>query len=96
MPKKSYMNKNNLLKEGFFDSIVKLIQHGKLTFLSSKLEKLEKKYNQDHSELKNVIKTLNNDYDKLSDIMYKNYGIRKPDASNLDVDSFIKKQDKNG
>ena len=96
MPKKSYMNKNNLLSEGFFDSLIDIVRKGKLGYLNNKLDQLEKKYDQYHSELEKIADTINNQYDELDKLLSKKYGMKKSESNKLTVDSFIKKQQKEG
>ena len=55
--KKSYMNKNNILSEGFFDKLFKIFKVDKST--QSKIKKDKK--------IKNSIKALNNSWSKIED-----------------------------
>ena len=55
--KKSYMNNNNILSEGFFDKLFKIFKVDKST--QSKIKKDKK--------IKNSIKALNNSWSKIED-----------------------------
>ena len=55
--KKSYMNKNNILSEGFFDKLFKIFKVDKST--QSKIKKDKK--------IKDGIKALNNSWSKIED-----------------------------
>ena len=81
--KKSYMNKNTLVTEGFFSKLSKVLG------LSSSQEKKLKK----NKKVQNIIKDLNNDvteFEKLATQMYKDLGIdRKVDITKYKLADFI-------
>ena len=88
--KKSYMNKNNLLTEGFFDKIKKFFR------LSTSQEKELKK----NKKVQNIVKILNNDvkdlnkdvveFEKLMTDAFKDLGIdRKVDIPKYKLKDFI-------
>ena len=81
--KKSYMNKNTLVTEGFFSKLSKVLG------LSSSQEKKLKK----NKKVQNIIKDLNNDvteFEKLATQMYKDLGIdRKIDITKYKLADFI-------
>ena len=81
--KKSYMNKNNLITEGFFSKIAKM-----LGLSSSEERKLKK-----NKKVQNIIKDLNNDvteFEKLASEAFKDIGIdRKIDVTKYKLKDFI-------
>ena len=81
--KKSYMNKNTLVTEGFFSKLSKVLS------LSSSQEKKLKK----NKKVQNIIKDLNNDvtdFEKLASAAFKDLGIdRKIDITKYKLKDFI-------
>ena len=75
LKKKSYMNKDNLVTEGFFSKIAKM-----LGLSSSEERKLKK-----NKKVQNIIKDLNNDvveFERLASEAFKDLGIdRKVDIT---------------
>ena len=81
--KKSYMNKNNLLAEGFFNKIAKILR------LSTSQEKQLKK----NKKVQGILKDLNNDvaeFEKLASEAFEELGIdRKVDITRYKLKDFI-------
>tara|TARA_Y100000034_G_scaffold24843_1_gene29200 strand:+ start:187 stop:453 length:267 start_codon:yes stop_codon:yes gene_type:complete len=81
--KKSYMDKNNLITEGFFNKITKMFG------LSTSQEKQLKK----NKKVQNIIKDLNNDvaeFEKLASEAFEELGIdRKVDITRYKLKDFI-------
>ena len=77
--KKSYMNKENIIAEGFFSKLKSIF---KLSPDKVKKVKNDKK-------VKKSINQLNKNWDDLADMFAKDYGIKKPKFQKFKVSDFM-------
>ena len=77
--KKSYMNNNNILSEGFFDKFFKIFKVDKSTQLKMKKDR----------KIKNSIKDLNNYWSNLEDYWEKEYGQKVDLGPKFKLSDFI-------
>jgi hypothetical protein len=78
--KKSYMDRNNILSEGFLDSILKFLKLGKKT-KSQNLSKEDKQILKD-PQVKSALNNFNKEHKKSIKILkkqYDKYGFEYPD-----------------
>ena len=85
--KKSYMNKENILKEGFFDKLKKMLglstKQQKILKTSKEVSKIKAAYDQEFKEVSKIMKGLNNQVDSLEKVMNQ-------EIERLGIDSEIK------
>ena len=88
--KKSYMDKNNIITEGFFGKLAKVLG---LSSSQEKQLKKDKKIQNIINDLNSDIKELNSDvkeFERLATKAYKNLGIdRKVDITKYKLKDFI-------
>ena len=77
--KKSYMDKENLLIEGFFDKLKSIFK------LDNKKIKALKK----DKKVTSSLKKLNKNWDNVADMLAKNYDIPKPKFEKFKLSDFI-------
>ncbi len=77
--KKSYMNKSNLMAEGFFEKLKSVFK------LDNKKIKALKK----DKKITNNLKKLNKGWDDVADMLAKNYDIPKPKFQKFKLSDFI-------
>ena len=81
--KKSFMNKKNIISEGFFSAIAK--------FLRSKPKKMDRKTKAAilNKGMKGEIKSLNSSIDKLEQIVKDTYGDEYPELPRFKATDFL-------
>ena len=77
--KKSYMNNNNILSEGFFNKLFKMFKIDKSD--QSKIKKDKK--------IKGAVRSLNNSWSDLEDLLSKQYGKKVDLGRKFKLSDFI-------
>ena len=77
--KKSYMNKSNLMTEGFFEKLKSVFKLD-----NKKIQALKK-----DRKVNSSLKQLNKNWDNIADMLAKNYDIPKPKFQKFKLKDFI-------
>ena len=86
--KKSFMNHNSILSEGFFGKLVDLLRQGKKNKLINKLQKLTKQSNVSHRKLEKHINDVNAGLDSIDKYLEDKFGI-KTKSTHKSMDDFL-------